>query len=133
MIDNIQDKVDFFKPLEQDQNHAETLAVSLHHTDAVLTQYELNSGTQNLNEITDALEENCDHLEDLKTRIENHGTAHDEKSQRILKLKTRLIYLTNLYANLLTRLHALRSVCDHSIQVIYFRKKNTFFFIFIKQ
>jgi len=25
--------------------------------------------------------------------------------------------LTNLYANLLTRLHALRSVCDHSIQV----------------
>ena len=122
MIDNIQDKVDFFKPLEQDQNHAETLAVSLHHTDAVLTQYELNSGTQNLNEITDALEENCDNLEDLKTRIENHGATHDEKSQRILKLKTRLIYLTNLYANLLTRLHALRSVCDHSIQVIDFRR-----------
>ena len=123
MIDNVQDKVDSYKPLEQDQNHAETLAVSLHHTDAVLTQYELNSGTQNLNEITDALEENCDHLEDLKTRIENYRTTHDEKSQRILKLRTRLIYLTNLYANLLTRLHALRSVCDHSIQVIYFREE----------
>ena len=114
MIDSIQDKVDFFKPLEQDQNHAETLAVSLHHTDAVLTQYELNSGTQNLNEITDALEENCDHLEDLKTRIEYYGT---HECQRILQLRTRLIYLTNLYANLLTRLQALRSVCDHSIQV----------------
>ena len=120
MIDNVQDEIDFHRPLEQDQNHAETLAVSLHHTDAVLTQYELNSGTQNLNEITDALEGNCDHLEDLKTRIEYYGTTHE--CQRILQLRTRLIYLTNLYANLLTRLHALRSVCDHSIQVIDFRR-----------
>ena len=90
-------------------------SIALHHTDALLTQYELNAMSQDLNDITDALEENCDCLEELKNRLEQY---ENHECQRIIQVKTRFIYLTNLYANLLTRLRALRIVCDHSIQVM---------------
>ena len=114
LTDHIQNELELHMKLEQDQSNAENLAVALHHTDAILTQYELNPMAQNLMDITDALEQNCDDLEDLKNKLEGYK---NHQSQRLLQVKTRLIYLTNLYANLLTRLQALRSVCDHSIQV----------------
>ena len=89
----------------------ESIAVSLQHIDALLTSYEIDPTTTDLNVLSDHLRSDYDRLEML-----NEKTSLSKVKRE--KYSVKLEYLNALYADLLLRLQKLQKGCDISVQVI---------------
>ena len=89
----------------------EDISVSLQHLDALLTGYEIDSTTSDLNVLSDHLRNDYDRLERLN---EKSLSKREKYSQNLL---VKLNYLNALYADLLVRLQKLQK--DQAVQVLH--------------
>ena len=89
----------------------ESISVSLQHLDALLTGYEIDPSTTDLNSLSDHLRSDYDRLEMLN---ESKSLSKVKREKYSVKVD----YLNALYADLLLRLQKLQKGCDHSVQVI---------------
>jgi len=88
----------------------ESISVSLQHLDALLTGYEIDPSTTDLNSLSDHLRSDYDRLEMLN---ESKSLSKVKREKYSVKVD----YLNALYADLLLRLQKLQKGCDHSVQV----------------
>ena len=93
------------------QQIMEDISVSLQHLDALLTGYEIDSTTSDLNVLSDHLRNDYDRLERLN---EKSLSKREKYSQNLL---VKLNYLNALYADLLVRLQKLQK--DQAVQVLH--------------